>query len=342
MLIYEQINIKVTGEYPYSECKNPPQIYKKVMNGIKPECLSRVNDPQVLDIINSCICQENERWSVKQLLETSFFLAEPEVLLLSSNETKNHLTMQVIFKGTDQLSVKFEFNTDTDTAEDVVSEMIQEEVIPERYQQLITSEINGILREMNKYIPELDENKEEDHHIWKRENAISKKIEQANQRYQEAERRIVAAEENIKKIDMELENLAKSQASLEYELQKKAVISDTPIQTRQEMSVIDEDYFNDLPVEEYIAKYTALSANKMDKIKEWTQKLREQDIVTIGDLKELHDEDWTGLGLTVLARRILKNALYNNIKHGNMSPQQYSLPRINSPPNGLSYDQTNL
>jgi len=32
--------------------------------------------------------------------------------------------MQVIFKGTDQLSVKFEFNTDTDTAEDVVSEMV--------------------------------------------------------------------------------------------------------------------------------------------------------------------------------------------------------------------------
>jgi WNK lysine deficient protein kinase len=30
---------------------------------------------------------------------------------------------------------------------------------------------------MNKYIPELDENKEEDHHIWKRENTITKKID---------------------------------------------------------------------------------------------------------------------------------------------------------------------
>ncbi|ORX79090.1 kinase-like protein [Anaeromyces robustus] len=226
----------VTGEYPYSECKNPPQVYKKVINGTKPECLSRVNDPQVLEIINSCICPENERWTVKQLLETSFFLAEPEVLLLSSNETKNHLTMQVIFKGADQLSVKFEFNTDTDTAEDVVSEMIQEEVIPEKYQQLITSEINGILREMNKYTPELDENKEEDHHIWKRGNAISKKIEQANQRFKDAERRIMAAEEAIKKIDIELENIAKKkQATLEYELQKKAVISDGTIRTPQEM-----------------------------------------------------------------------------------------------------------
>jgi len=325
----------VTGEYPYSECKNPPQVYKKVINGIKPECLSRVTDRNVLEIINSCICPENERWSVKQLLETSFFLAEPEVLLLSSNETKNHLTMQVIFKGTDQLSVKFEFNTDTDTAEDVVSEMIQEEVIPEKYQQLITSEINGILREMNKYTPELDENKEEDHHIWKRENAISKKIEQANQRFQDAERRIIVAEEAIKNIDLELENLEnlkRNKASLEYELQKKAVISDNPSVTTPQ-DIPDDDYFNDLPVEE-LAKFTAASNNKADKIKEWTQKLRDQDIVTIGDLKELHDEDWAGLGLTVLATRLLKNALYK-ILNDNMSPQQYSLPRINSPPNDL-------
>jgi WNK lysine deficient protein kinase len=336
----------VTGEYPYSECKNPPQIYKKVINGIKPESLSRVRDPQVLEIINSCICQENERWSVKQLLETSFFLAEPEVKLLSSNETKNHLTMQVIFKGTDQLSVKFEFNTDTDTAEDVVSEMIQEEVIPEKYQQLITSEINGILRVMNKYTPELDENKEEDHHIWKRENAISKKIEQANQRFQDAERRIMVAEDAIKKIDIELENLAqRNKATLEYQLQKSAVITETSsIRTPQEISlgpkeILDDDYFNTLPVEE-LAKYTAALTNK-DKIKEWAQKLRDQDIVTIGDLRELHDEDWAGLGLTVLATRRLKNALYKML-HGNMSPQQYSLPRINSPPNGLSYDQTAL
>jgi len=101
------------------------------------------------------------------------------------------------------------------------------------------------------------------------------------------------------------------------------------------------DYFNDLPVEE-LAKYIAASTNKTDKIKEWTQKLRDQDIITIGDLKELHEEDWAGLGLTVLATRLLKNALYKKL-HGNMSPQQYSLPRINSPPNGLSYtDQTNL
>ena len=38
---------------------------------------------------------------------------------------------------------------DTDTAEEVVNEMIQEQVLPATYKQLITSEINVILRELN-------------------------------------------------------------------------------------------------------------------------------------------------------------------------------------------------
>jgi len=100
---------------------------------------------------------------------------------------------------------------------------------------------------MNKYTPELDENKEEDHHIWKRENAISKKIEQANQRFQDAERRIMVAEDAIKKIDIELENLAqRNKATLEYQLQKSAVITETSsIRTPQEISLGPKEILDD-------------------------------------------------------------------------------------------------
>lgn len=52
----------VTGEYPYSECKNAAQIYKKVTSGIKPECLQLVTDLEVLDLINNCIGDEAERY----------------------------------------------------------------------------------------------------------------------------------------------------------------------------------------------------------------------------------------------------------------------------------------
>jgi WNK lysine deficient protein kinase len=57
-------------------------------------------------------------------MEHPFLAVEPEVVLLTTSENKNHLTMQVVFKGMDKLSVKFEYNIDSDTAEEVVNEMV--------------------------------------------------------------------------------------------------------------------------------------------------------------------------------------------------------------------------
>ncbi len=49
---------------------------------------------------------------------------EPEVSVIQINDAKTHISFQVVFKGSDKLSVKFEFNTQTDTAEEVVHEMV--------------------------------------------------------------------------------------------------------------------------------------------------------------------------------------------------------------------------
>lgn len=137
----------VTGEYPYSECKNAAQIYKKVSSGVKPDCIQRVQDEEVKALINACITPEAERISVSQILEHPFFSSEPEVICLAVDDLRYTLTLQVVFRGLDRLSVKFEFNIDLDTAEDVVNEMIEEKVLPERYRHLVALEINNILRE---------------------------------------------------------------------------------------------------------------------------------------------------------------------------------------------------
>ncbi|KAF9271554.1 signal transducing kinase of the PAK, partial [Mortierella alpina] len=113
----------VTGDYPYNECKNAAQIYKKVTQGLKPECLSRIIDPEVLSLIQHCLAPEHERYSAQEAIEDPFLGVEPEVVVLSTDEQKTHLVLQVVFKGMDKLSVKFEFNVDTDTAEEVVNEM---------------------------------------------------------------------------------------------------------------------------------------------------------------------------------------------------------------------------
>lgn len=50
-----------TGRYPYSECENTAQIYKKVTAGIKPQALSEVTDEECLDLINLCLKDQDER-----------------------------------------------------------------------------------------------------------------------------------------------------------------------------------------------------------------------------------------------------------------------------------------
>ncbi|KAF4384521.1 hypothetical protein F8388_003828 [Cannabis sativa] len=66
----------VTCDYPYSECKNPAQIYKKVTTGIKPAALRKVSDPQIKDFVEKCIVPAAERFSAKELLKDPFLQVE--------------------------------------------------------------------------------------------------------------------------------------------------------------------------------------------------------------------------------------------------------------------------
>ncbi|KAK1564456.1 hypothetical protein Q3G72_003684 [Acer saccharum] len=66
----------VTFEYPYSECKNQAQIYKKVTSGIKPASLGKVNNPQVKQFIEKCLVPASERLPAMELLKDPFLALE--------------------------------------------------------------------------------------------------------------------------------------------------------------------------------------------------------------------------------------------------------------------------
>ncbi|XP_034683391.1 probable serine/threonine-protein kinase WNK6 [Vitis riparia] len=72
----------VTLEYPYSECRNSAQIYKKVSNGIKPAALSKIKDLEVKMFIEKCLVPASQRLSAKELLNDPFFQVD--------GLTKNH------------------------------------------------------------------------------------------------------------------------------------------------------------------------------------------------------------------------------------------------------------
>ena len=63
-----------TGDYPYAECTGPAQIYKKVVNGVKPKSLEKVESVEVREIIEQCIrLKKDDRPSIKELLAKEFF-----------------------------------------------------------------------------------------------------------------------------------------------------------------------------------------------------------------------------------------------------------------------------
>ncbi|KAJ9173768.1 hypothetical protein P3X46_016873 [Hevea brasiliensis] len=66
----------VTCEYPYGECKNPAQIYKKVTSGIKPASLGKVSDPQVKQFIEKCLVPVSMRLPASELLKDPFLATE--------------------------------------------------------------------------------------------------------------------------------------------------------------------------------------------------------------------------------------------------------------------------
>ncbi|CAH2080253.1 unnamed protein product [Thlaspi arvense] len=78
----------VTCEYPYNECRNQAQIYKKVTSGIKPQSLNRVDDPQVRQFIEKCLLPASSRPNALELVMDPFLArdgSKGSALLASSS-----------------------------------------------------------------------------------------------------------------------------------------------------------------------------------------------------------------------------------------------------------------
>ncbi|XP_029463709.1 serine/threonine-protein kinase WNK3 isoform X2 [Rhinatrema bivittatum] len=126
-----------TSEYPYSECQNAAQIYRKVTSGIKPASFDKVTDPEVKEIIESCIRQNKvERLSIRDLLNHAFF-AEDTGLRVELAEEDDAETPSLALrlwvedpkklkgKHKDNEAIEFSFNLDIDNPEEVACEMVK-------------------------------------------------------------------------------------------------------------------------------------------------------------------------------------------------------------------------
>ncbi|KAK5969961.1 Serine/threonine-protein kinase WNK1 [Trichostrongylus colubriformis] len=176
----------VTGEYPYTECQFPAQIYRKVTTGVKPECFNRIPQqyPEIREIIDRCIrVRREERSTVKQLLADDFFT--PEELIGIRVEIRNRdqdlaelnveIQMQLRvydekkrkqYRFKENEGLQFAFDIENDTAEEVVQQMIEQQHIPDEDTKMITKlikdKVESFKRDREFKIAELKRQREEE------------------------------------------------------------------------------------------------------------------------------------------------------------------------------------
>ncbi|KAM4571051.1 serine/threonine-protein kinase WNK3 isoform 7-T11 [Fundulus diaphanus] len=126
-----------TSEYPYSECQNAAQIYRKVTSGIKPASFDKVNDPEIKEIIEGCIRQnKSQRLSIRDLLNHAFFAEDTGVRVELAEEdtgTQDCLALRIWVedpkklkgKHKDNEAIEFSYDLENDSAEEVALEMVK-------------------------------------------------------------------------------------------------------------------------------------------------------------------------------------------------------------------------
>ncbi|XP_043723835.1 probable serine/threonine-protein kinase WNK3 [Telopea speciosissima] len=170
----------VTFEYPYVECTNAAQIYKKVTSGIRPASLVKVKNPEVKQFIEKCIADVSERLSARELLMDPFLLSDEEneivvqslpstpsqsvvkdeapeesrdFMVKSQRKDVNTIFLKLgIADSTGHVrNIHFPFDIEVDTAFSVASEMVQELDLTD---QDVTTIAEMIDAEIRAHIPE--------------------------------------------------------------------------------------------------------------------------------------------------------------------------------------------
>ncbi|XP_070980852.1 serine/threonine-protein kinase WNK4-like [Oncorhynchus clarkii lewisi] len=125
-----------TSEYPYSECQNAAQIYRKVTSGMKPDSFYKVKVPELKEIIEGCIrMDKDERYTIQDLLEHTFFQENNGVhveLAEEDNTVKSGLKLWLRMDDTKKLhgkykdnnAIEFLFELYKDVPEEVAQEMV--------------------------------------------------------------------------------------------------------------------------------------------------------------------------------------------------------------------------
>lgn len=111
----------LTVEYPYSECSNPAQIYKKVTSGKLPDAFYRVEDAEARRFVGRCLVAASHRPSAQELLLDPFLSTQDTTMTMSTPPLLPALSTRSDRKDEQEaaartdMTITGKLNTDSDT-----------------------------------------------------------------------------------------------------------------------------------------------------------------------------------------------------------------------------------
>ncbi|XP_054433147.1 serine/threonine-protein kinase WNK1 isoform X5 [Pteronotus mesoamericanus] len=251
-----------TSEYPYSECQNAAQIYRRVTSGVKPASFDKVAIPEVKEIIEGCIRQnKDERYSIKDLLNHAFFQEETGVRVELAEEDdgekiaiKLWLRIEDIkkLKGKykDNEAIEFSFDLDRDVPEDVAQEMVESGYVCEGDHKTMAKAIKDRVslikrkREQRQLVREEQEKRKQEESSFKQQGEQQSSASQAGiKQLPSASTGIPTASATLASVSTQVEPEepeADQHQQLQYQQPSISVLSDGTVDSGQGSSVFTE------------------------------------------------------------------------------------------------------
>ncbi|XP_042015464.1 LOW QUALITY PROTEIN: probable serine/threonine-protein kinase WNK5 [Salvia splendens] len=169
----------LTSQYPYNECSNPAQIYKKVTSGKLPKAFDMIQDEEAQRFIGRCLQKAPDRPSATELLNDPFLCSMEEEAsnkimspgslpsspvgptnmtitgTMNQEDDTIFLKVQISDKKGPARNIFFPFEMTSDTSLDVAKEMLKEFEITDWE----LSEIAGMIHnEITRLVPSWSNN----------------------------------------------------------------------------------------------------------------------------------------------------------------------------------------
>ncbi|KAL1789862.1 serine serine/threonine-protein kinase WNK1 isoform X4 [Sigmodon hispidus] len=250
-----------TSEYPYSECQNAAQIYRRVTSGVKPASFDKVAIPEVKEIIEGCIRQnKDERYSIKDLLNHAFFQEETGVRVELAEEDdgekiaiKLWLRIEDIkkLKGKykDNEAIEFSFDLERDVPEDVAQEMVESGYVCEGDHKTMAKAIKDRVslikrkREQRQLVREEQEKRKQEESSLRQQNEQPSVSQAGIQQLSSASSAISTAPATSASVSTQVEPEepeADQHQQLQYQQPSISVLSDATVDSGQGSSVFTE------------------------------------------------------------------------------------------------------